>query len=153
MCKNKLSNPLAVLIAAVVLHTPANAQVSERTLEAITTPDRVETSIGTLRFLDGAPYPETAEAAYDYLDTMRGVDAFLKGIRAASVNEIIRGLYSIGAEEAHQVVLFDELLDPQSLFLTANSSTMYIFPTLDLERDGPTVVEAPPQDLIDRQAC
>ena len=110
----------------------------------ITTPDQVETSIGTLKFLDGAPYPETAEKVYDYLDTMRGVDAFLKGIPGASVNNIIWGLSSLGAEEAHQVVVFDNMLDPQSLFLTANSSTMYVFPTLDLERDGPTVVDAPP---------
>jgi len=27
----------------------------------ITTPDSVETSIGTLKYLDGARYPETAE--------------------------------------------------------------------------------------------
>ena len=117
---------------------------AKETLKSITTPDQVETSIGTLKFLDGAPYPETAEKVYDYLDTMRGVDAFLKGIPAASIHQLIHGLGSIGAVEAHQVVLFDKMLDPKSLFLTANSSTMYIWPTLDLERDGPTVVEVPP---------
>lgn len=31
----------------------------------------------------------------------------------------------------------------ESLFLTANTSTMYAVPTLDLKRDGPTVIEAP----------
>ncbi len=34
--------------------------VSQETLASITTPDQVETSIGTLDFLDGAPYPETS---------------------------------------------------------------------------------------------
>ncbi|MEA3439768.1 MAG: hypothetical protein U9R58_05750, partial [Chloroflexota bacterium] len=53
--------------------------------EEIMTPDTVETSIGTLNFNDGAPLPETAEKVYDYLDTMRGVDAFLKGIPGCSV--------------------------------------------------------------------
>ena len=56
---------------------PVGAQVSKEDLESISTPDRVDTSIGTLEVLDGAPYPETAEKVYDYLDTMRGVDAFL----------------------------------------------------------------------------
>jgi len=37
------------------------------------TPDVVETSIGTLKFTDGAPLPETAELVYENLDRMRGV--------------------------------------------------------------------------------
>jgi len=55
------------LIAAHLMCLPASAQVSQEVLESISTPDQVETSIGTLRFLDGAPYPETAETVYDYL--------------------------------------------------------------------------------------
>lgn len=55
------------------------------------TPDKVETSIGELEFLDGAPLPETAQKVYDYLDTMRGVDAFLKGMPGASLNGLIKG--------------------------------------------------------------
>jgi len=42
------------------------------------------------------------------------------------------------------VLIFDRLMDSNSLFLTGNTSTMYVIPTLDLERDGPTVLEAPP---------
>jgi len=48
--------------------------------EGITTPDNVSTSIGELKFLDGAPLPETAELVYENLDRMRGVDVFLKGV-------------------------------------------------------------------------
>ncbi|MEM6932791.1 MAG: DUF1254 domain-containing protein [Pseudomonadota bacterium] len=125
----------------------AHAEVDQATIDAISTPNEVETSIGTLKFIDGAPLPETAKMTYDYLDRMRGVDAFLKGIPAASLHMLIEGPRTLGAEEAHQVVIMDELLQPASLFLTANSSTMYFFPILDLERDGPTVVEAP-SDVI-----
>ena len=32
-----------------------SAQVSQETLDSISTPNKVETSIGTLEFLDGAP--------------------------------------------------------------------------------------------------
>jgi hypothetical protein len=107
------------------------------------TPDTVQTSIGTLKFLDGAPYPETAEKVYDYIDTMRACDTFLKGMPGASLLGLIEGAHSIGAVQAHEIMLFDELMDSQSLFLTGNSSTVYCIPDLDLKRDGPTVVELP----------
>lgn len=124
-----------------------SAQVSDEVLKSISTPNKVKTSIGTLKFLDGAPLPGTAKKAYEFLDTMRGVDVFLKGIPAASLHAIVEAMHSLGAEECHQVVIFENLMNSKSLFLTANSSTMYVFPTLDLERDGPTVVEAPPAML------
>jgi len=128
---------------AVLIGNGAEAQVSEEVLKSIHTPDKVKTSIGTLKFIDGAPLPETAEKVYDYLDTARAMDAFMKGIPAASIFGIIEGLRSIGAVEANEVAIFDKLLDSRSLYLTANTSTLYAFPCLDLRRDGPTVVEVP----------
>jgi len=122
---------------------PSGAQVSKEVLDSISTPNQVKTSIGTLKFLDGAPYPETAERVYDYLDTMRGVDAFLKGMPGASLQALINGNHELGAAECHQVMITDKLMDSTSLFLTANTSTMYVIPTLNLKRDGATVVEAP----------
>jgi hypothetical protein len=134
---------VASVIVALFVSLPAGAQVSNEVLQSISTPDHVMTSIGRLEFLDGAPYPETAEKVYDYLDTMRGVDAFLKGMPGASLQGLIHGAHSQGAVECHQVLYFDKLMDSQSLYLTGNTSTMYVAPNLDLERDGPTVVEAP----------
>jgi len=122
----------------------ALAEVSEEVLKSISTPNKVETSIGTLEFLDGAPFPETAQKAYDYLDTMRGVDAFLKGIPGASLHSLIKGAHSIGAVEFNQVMIMDKLLDSKGLFLTGNTSTMYVIPDFDLKKNGPMVLEAPP---------
>jgi len=138
-----MRNIVTITMAGLLITGSAFAEVSQEILDSISTPDTVETSIGTLKFLDGAPYPETAEKAYDYLDTMRGVDAFLKGMQGASLHGIITGLRSIGAEEAHQVVIFEQLGDSKPLYLTLNTSTLYVMPTLDLQRDGPTVVEIP----------
>jgi hypothetical protein len=121
----------------------ASAEVSKDVLDSISTPDKVETSIGTLRFLDGAPDQKTAEKVYDYLDTMRGVDTFLKGMPLASLAALIEGSRELGAIEANQVVYTDKLLDSAPLFLTGNTSTLYVAPDLDLKRDGPTVIEAP----------
>jgi hypothetical protein len=134
----------AAFVGALFMCPPASAQVSESALGSISTPNQVETSIGSLEFLDGAPYAETAERVYDYLDTMRAVEAFLKGMPGASLQGLIKGAHSQGALEAHQVLIFDKLMDSQSLYLTGNTSTMYVLPNLDLERDGPTVLEAPP---------
>ena len=137
-------NLVLTLVVAHLMCLPISAQVSKEELDSISTPDQVETSIGTLEFLDGAPLPETAEKVYDYLDTMRGVDAFLKGMPGASLQGLIKGNHSLGAVESNQVMIMDKLMDSESLFLTGNTSTMYVIPTLDLERDGATVLEAPP---------
>lgn len=134
---------VSMLFAGCMLPILAAAQVSQEVLDSISTPNEVETSIGKLEFLDGAPLPETAGKVYEYLDTMRAVDTFLKGQPAASVNALIEGAHSLGAVEAHEVVIFDKLLDSNALFLTANTSTIYVLPDLDLKRDGPTVVEVP----------
>ena len=143
-----MNNFVKVVMAVVILfvvpfHGPAVAQVSKEVLDSISTPNEVQTSIGTLKFLDGAPSAETTEKVYDYLDTARATETFLNGMPGASLKALIDGHHSLGAVEAHEVVIFDKLMDAQSLYLTANSSTVYGFPDLDLKRDGPTVVEVP----------
>lgn len=122
---------------------PVIAQVSQKILDSISTPNEVPTPIGTLNFLDGSPLPETAEKIYEYLDTTRAMNAFLQGIPACSVASLIEGAHSLGAVQANEVVFTDKLMNSKSLFLTANTSTLYVSPDLDLKRDGPTVVEVP----------
>ena len=111
--------------------------------EEVTTPDSVETSIGTLEFFDGVPSEKTVSTVYDNLDRMRAVEVFLNCIPGVSLFGLLDGPRSLGQRKSHQVVIFDKLMSSPSLFLTANTSTMYAFPVLDLKADGPTVVEAP----------
>jgi len=138
-----LFSAIAIALATMAAAQNVNAEVPQSVLDSISTPNQVETSIGTLEFLDGAPLPETAEKVYDYLDTTRAMDAFMKGMPGASLKALIDGAHSLGAVKANEVAIFDKLMDAQSLFLTANSSTVYAMPDLDLKRDGPTVVEVP----------
>jgi len=112
--------------------------------DAILTPDQIQTRIGVLDFFDGIPTAETAARVYDNLDFMRGVETFLNGMPAASLEAIRRGVVDLGADEAHEVVIFDRLMDSNPIFLTGNTSTVYALSFLDLQRDGPTVVEIPP---------
>ena len=111
--------------------------------EKITTPDRVQTRIGNLEFADGVPSPETAELLWDHLDFLRGVEVFLNCIPAASLEAMSSGMREMGLDACHKVAITDELLDSTPLFLTGNTDTVYASVFLDLERDGPTVVEIP----------
>ncbi len=86
---------------------------------AITTPDKMETRIGTLEFFDGAPSPETVELAYDNLDFLRGVEVFLNTIPAASLYAMREGLREVGAVNG-TIAIFESVLDSRSLFLTPN---------------------------------
>lgn len=123
----------------------ATAQVDKATRDSISTPSKLETQIGTLEFTDGAPTAATLQKVYDSLDFVRGVDAFTNSFRGASAYAIRKGFLGIGAED-NSIVIFSELMDSHSLFLTANADTIYTLAVLDLSK-GPLVVEVPPKQL------
>ena len=112
--------------------------------KSITTPDIVETRVGRLEFVDGVPTRETSSMLWDHLDFMRSVEAFLNCVPPASMQAMIVGLESLGLDACNKAVIADELLDSNGLFLTGNTDTVYTAVLLDLDRDGPTVVEIPP---------
>jgi len=112
----------------------------------ITTPDRVETRIGTLEFVDGFPTPKTTELVYNNLDIMRGMEAFLTAMPAASLQAMRRGYRDVGISGNNMIFITENLLDSRSLFLTANTDSVYFGGWLDL-KDGPVVVESPPNTL------
>ncbi|MGA3212204.1 MAG: DUF1254 domain-containing protein, partial [Terriglobales bacterium] len=111
----------------------------------ITTPDAVRTSLGKLEFKDGAPNKATMDKVYDNLDLMHGEEAFLNAFRGVSLEAARKGFLEIGAED-NTVVIFSELMDSKSLFLTANADTIYFISFVDLNK-GPMVVETPPLSL------
>ena len=112
--------------------------------EDIMTPDRVETSIGALEFFDGLPSGPTVEKVYDFLDLLRGVETFLNGIPATSIEALRRGMFDLGVDASNKAIITERLLDSMPLLLTGNTDTVYCSAFLDLEKDGPTVVEIPP---------
>ena len=131
----------ATLIAALALPSVAAAQVSEETVRSLGAPDAVQTRIGTLEFVDGAPTAETAAKVYDALDFTRALDVYNNSFRGASALAIAKGFEGIGAKPG-DVVIFSELMDANSLFLTANADTVYYLTGLDLSK-GPVVIEQP----------
>src|ERR1700677_1058809 len=108
----------------------------------ITTPDSVETSLGTLRFFDGLPDKATVEKVFDNLDFMRGMDVFLNTTAATSTLANIEGLKSVGCNN-QTVVIHENRVDAKTLLLTPNTQTATLWGFTDL-KDGPLVVEIPP---------
>jgi hypothetical protein len=123
----------------------AAAQTAPAIPQILVTPDKVETRIGTLEFKDGAPSAATAEKVLDSLDYVRGVDAFMNTFSGASAYAIRKGFQSIGAED-NTVIIFSDLMDSNSIFLTANADTVYSVAMLDLTK-GPLVVDVPPKQI------
>ena len=75
---------------------------------SITTPDSVETRLGTLRFFDDFPDDATAKMVYDNLDFQRGVQAFLIALPAASLYALRTGIRTFGPD--NQTMLITESL-------------------------------------------
>ena len=131
--------------AAFSLVAKESGQAAGEIPPSIITPDQVETRIGTLEFQDGAPTAETAEKVRDALDFTRGLNAYNNSFRGASAYAIRQGFLSIGVED-NSVVIFPDLMDAKSLFLTANADTVYYLGVVDLSK-GPMVIEQPPKGL------
>jgi hypothetical protein len=130
------------LAALVVGVAPARAQVSQQTLDAIGAPAKVTTRIGVLEYKDGIPTAATVQKAYDNLDFAHAVDVYLNTFQGVSAYAIAQGIRRAGVED-NQILLFRQLADAKSLFLTANADVVYYWGVLDLTK-GPMVLETPP---------
>jgi hypothetical protein len=133
-----------VLFAITVSAEERTPGYNNKIPESIMTPNDLETRVGTFKYFDGIPTKETAAAIYNHLDYIRGVESFLNGMPAASLEAIRRGQASLGVKNYNQVLIFDQLMDSNPLFLTGNTDTVYVSVFLDLKKDGPTVIEIPP---------
>jgi hypothetical protein len=123
----------------------ANLKMTTDIPAEITTPDAVETRLGTLKFFDGFPDDQTVEKVMDNLDFSRAVQAFLSGMPGTSLVGMRTGFQKLGAINGN-ILLFENLLDSKSLFLTGNTDSVYFSAWLNL-KDGPLVLEAPPKVL------
>ena len=114
---------------------------------SLSTPERVSSPFGDLRFFDGLPLPETVDTAYDALDLMRAIEVFLNAVPGASLVAFRNGLRAAGITSTRQIGITEPRATSKALFLTPNTETTYGVTMLDLKAWGPTVIEAPPQSL------
>ncbi|WP_368732985.1 DUF1254 domain-containing protein [Streptomyces alkaliphilus] len=121
------------------------AQISPQVMASISTPERIETHLGTLEFPLGVPTDETADRLYEHLDRAHGMRAFLDAYSGVNLWAARRGFLDAGIED-HDVLIFSEFMDAGTVLLTGNADTVYFVTFLDLT-EGPVVVEMPPLTL------
>ena len=139
---------ITVLISVFCFAFTATAREPKMATEipkGIATPDKLETRIGTLTSVDGLPDKETVEKIYDNLDFQHGVQAFLSGIQIASMHGLRKGLLGFGPANI-TAVLWEDLMDSKSLWLTPNTTSVYMASWLQMT-DEPWVIETPPDVL------
>ncbi|MEN8801243.1 MAG: DUF1254 domain-containing protein [Thiogranum sp.] len=135
---------LGLGLATAVGANPPKMKMTTDIPVSITTPDKVDTSIGKLEFFDGIPTRDTVATVYDYVDRARAVNVFINMIPAVSMYHLRKGLHDIGLDRSNQIVIAEELGDSKPLVLTWNNTSLYTWGFLDLKKDGPTVIELPP---------
>lgn len=141
-----LTSAAALLLAsAAAAETSPPMKMTTPIPESITTPESIETRLGTLEFPLGYPTDSTTQTLQENLSFMHGVEAFLYAMPGASVHAAGRGIKGEGGDN-QTVLVMEQLLDSKSLFLTANTDSVYAMMWLDL-KDGPLVIESPPDIL------
>ena len=139
---------LSILLLTTVLALPAGAQqykYQTPLAPGVATPDRLDTSIGTLNLSDGYPDTATVQKIYDNLEASRALQAYLLAlpiVNQAGMREAIR---KFGPDNQTNVI-FESLADSRSVQLTPNADTIYNWIWLDT-RKGPLVLELPPKVL------
>ncbi len=130
---------------AALAAQPPKMKMTTEVPPGIATPDRLETRIGTLELFDGVPTQETAQKVYDNLDLQRGVQAYLNSIQIASMYGMRKGILDFGPANT-TALLFETLMDSKALWLTPNTTSVYMTSWLEL-KDEPMVIETPPNVL------
>ena len=146
--KKQQSRKLITAAALALLATTSVAFAQKMKTDipsSITTPDLVETRLGTFKFRDGVPDDATIQKVYDNLDFQRGVQAFLTAMPGASLVAMRKAYKDLGLVDG-TVGIAETLLDSKALWLTPNTDTVYAMTWIDL-KNGPVVIESPPDAL------
>ena len=141
----------AVLIAEVILIALMELHCTHTNAPAPTTDhhgwigtETVKTRFGDFEFQNGYPSAEATDKLYELRTFNRAVESYLHFVTIMSMFYMQKGLNDFGLDAPNKFLIFETLLDAQSLYLTANTESVYGMQFLDLKRDGPTIVEAPP---------
>lgn len=142
-------NPSVTIIAAGVilsfLATNAGAQTADP--HGWIGTETVRTRFGSFEFKGGYPTSGAVKKLDDLRVLNRAIEVYLEQMPAVSVFQIRKGLAGAGAKQANEFVIWEDLMAARTLLLTGNSETVYGMSFLDLKRDGPTVIDAPPMLL------
>ncbi|MGD9031446.1 MAG: DUF1254 domain-containing protein [Desulfobacteraceae bacterium] len=145
MENKSLRSMVIILIVAMVLASGVSFAGGYENTSA-----KVETRIGTLEFKGGYPADETIQKAFDQLDVQRAAQAYLEFMPMASMNALLDAHgRDYEATTPGDVGIYTEPGEGKSgaIGLTYNTESVYASTYTDLKKDGPTVIEVPPNVL------
>ncbi|MHC4205124.1 MAG: hypothetical protein ACYSTT_10775, partial [Planctomycetota bacterium] len=108
-----------VMLAGLTATAGAKAPKMKMTTpipEEITTPDKMKTSIGTLRFKNGMPDKATIDKAYDYIDLARAVNVFMDTQSGVSMWAFRKGMRDAGVPD-NTLMSAEKLTDSTGMYL------------------------------------
>ena len=141
------ANPTSERMTYEQTVTLPTMKMTQATPNQIIAPDKIITPAGTFEFFDGVPTRDSAKSVYDYVDRVRGVEAFINMIGTVDMASLRIGARNIGATEYYQIPTWQGLADSKSLILTGNNTSLYTWSFIDLKKDGPMVIELPAEVL------
>ena len=127
------------------VYSPSQMKMTTEIPAGVTTPDRLETRIGTLNLFDGIPDEATTQKVYDNLDFQRGVQAYLNCLQIASLSGMRHAYLEFGPANT-TALLFETLMDSKALYLTPNTTSVYMVSWLEIGKE-PMVLQTPPDVL------
>ena len=143
-----IASAISALSLMALLALPASAQqykYETPIAPGVATPDKVDTSIGTLNLSYGNPDAATVGKIYDNLDASRALQAYLLALPIVNQAGMRDSLRKFGPDNQTDVI-WENLVDSKTVELTANDNTVYSFIWIDTHK-GPLVVEVPPKVL------
>ena len=96
-----------------------------------------------LEFVNNYPTDETSQKLYDEMDFQRATQAYIWGFPLVSSASIRRGLFEDMGASYNDIIVYEKYLDTKSIWYTGNNTTPYGVSMINLEKDGPVVVELP----------
>jgi hypothetical protein len=137
------------MVASACGETPAGSPPAASSAPAAAgTADKVETRLGALTFERGYPTAETARKLFDEIDYQRAVQAYLWGYPAVSFESIRVATKRDFNGDLNEMFIADKFADAQSVYLTANDTTIYAYTNVDLGKSGPIVIDVPPGRIV-----
>lgn len=108
--------------------------------------DKVTSPYGPLEFKGGYPTDATAQRLREAITLNRAIDVYMTQMPTVSWYAVWKGVTAAGSKQPNQVIIWEHLMDAQTLLLTGNTETVYGLAAIDL-RKGPVVIEVPPKML------
>jgi hypothetical protein len=108
--------------------------------------DHLQTPYGTFEFKGGYPTADTSKRLRDAITLNRAIEVYLAQMPTVSWYAVWKGVADAGRKRPNQLVIWENLMDAQTLLLTGNTETVYGLAAIDL-RHGPVVIEVPAKML------